>query len=138
MELRDLKYKKYRRTNIAEMIPYGSTLSWGESISISEVDLKNGSPKKGDMIARNPKNHEDKWLVAEKYFKDNFEDTEGIRSYSWDELYSLRRFVEAQRSLIVKNHEESKIATEMMCLAFTANTLTDVLNEMTTMLEKIN
>jgi hypothetical protein len=25
------------------------------------------------MIARNPKNHTDKWLVAAKYFADNFE-----------------------------------------------------------------
>ncbi len=42
-------------------------------ISISDEDLKNGSPKLGDMIARNPKNHSDQWLVAEQYFKDNFE-----------------------------------------------------------------
>ena len=33
-------------------------------VSISEADLNNGSPKIGDMIARNPKNHNDKWLVA--------------------------------------------------------------------------
>lgn len=26
------------------------------------------------MIARNPKNHEDQWLVAKKYFEDNFEE----------------------------------------------------------------
>lgn len=44
-----------------------------ESISVSEADKKNGSPKEGDMIARNPKNHEDQWLIAEKYHKDNFE-----------------------------------------------------------------
>lgn len=25
------------------------------------------------MIARNPKNHEDKWYVARKYFEDNLE-----------------------------------------------------------------
>jgi hypothetical protein len=25
------------------------------------------------MIARNPKNHDDQWLVAAKYFADNFE-----------------------------------------------------------------
>ena len=42
-------------------------------VSISDVDLANGSPKIGDMIARNPKNHLDQWLVAEQYFKDNFE-----------------------------------------------------------------
>lgn len=42
-------------------------------VSISDVDLSNGSPKIGDMIARNPKNHLDQWLVAGEYFKDNFE-----------------------------------------------------------------
>lgn len=44
------------------------------SACISEEDKKAGSPKVGDMIARNPKNHLDKWLVAEKYFQDNFEE----------------------------------------------------------------
>ena len=65
-------YKEYTRTNIAEMRPYkkGEKLT---SVSISEADKKNGSPKVGDMIARNPKNNNDKWLVAKKYFKDNFQ-----------------------------------------------------------------
>lgn len=64
-------YKQYTRTNIAEMRPYkkGEKLS---KVSISDADNQNGSPKNGDMIARNPKNHNDKWLVAKKYFKDNF------------------------------------------------------------------
>jgi hypothetical protein len=42
-------------------------------VSISEADLKNGSPKIGDKIARNPKNHLDQWLIAKQYFEDNFE-----------------------------------------------------------------
>lgn len=42
-------------------------------VSISDADRKNGSPKIGDMIARNPKNHFDQWLVAKQYFEDNFE-----------------------------------------------------------------
>ena len=42
-------------------------------VSISNVDRNAGSPKPGDMIARNPKNHADKWLVAAEYFTDNFE-----------------------------------------------------------------
>jgi len=42
-------------------------------VSISVEDLANGSPKIGDMIARNPKNHNDQWLVAQQYFSDNFE-----------------------------------------------------------------
>lgn len=42
-------------------------------ISISQPDEMNGSPKVGDMIARNPKNHDDQWLVAKQYFEDNLE-----------------------------------------------------------------
>lgn len=41
---------------------------------ISSEDIKAGSPKLGDMIARNPKNHKDQWLVAKEYFNDNFEE----------------------------------------------------------------
>ena len=66
------EYKQYRRTQVAEMRPYqrGDDLN---GVSISDVDRNAGSPKPGDMIARNPKNHTDKWLVAAKYFADNFE-----------------------------------------------------------------
>ena len=42
-------------------------------VSISQEDLKNGSPMLGDMVARNPKNRKDQWLVAKQYFEDNFE-----------------------------------------------------------------
>ena len=42
-------------------------------VSISDADRTNGSPKVGDMIARNPKNHNDLWLVAAKYFEENLE-----------------------------------------------------------------
>jgi len=40
------------------------------SINFRDV-LDNLSPKIGDMIAINPKNHFDQWLIEEKYFKDN-------------------------------------------------------------------
>jgi len=43
-------------------------------VSISDADRAKGSPKIGDMIARNPKNHDDQWLVANEYFKENFEE----------------------------------------------------------------
>jgi hypothetical protein len=67
-------YKRYRRTQIAEMIPVGQLSQFEmEGVSISKPDLEAGSPKHGDMVARNPKNHADRWLVAEQYFKDNFE-----------------------------------------------------------------
>lgn len=65
-------FTEYRRTQIAEMRPYteGETLT---NVSISKPDVEAGSPKLGDMIARNPKNHADQWLVAAQYFADNFE-----------------------------------------------------------------
>jgi hypothetical protein len=81
-------FKEYRRKQIAELRPVTQNdiehykasctiekipafMEW--RVSISAEDLKNGSPKIGDMIARNPKNYLDEWLVAELYFNDNFE-----------------------------------------------------------------
>jgi len=68
------EFKQYRRKSISEMRPYveGETLT--DKVSISQADKDNGSPKLGDMIARNPKNHNDEWLVAKDYFDDNLEE----------------------------------------------------------------
>lgn len=66
-------FKQYRRTQIAEMTPWTPDLNLPQRISVSEPDRLNGSPKIGDMVARNPKNHDDLWLVAAQYFADNFE-----------------------------------------------------------------
>jgi hypothetical protein len=65
-------FQQYRRRQIAELRPYvqGEALA---GVSVSEVDRAAGSPQDGDMIARNPKNHADQWLVARQYFQDNFE-----------------------------------------------------------------
>jgi hypothetical protein len=71
-----MEFNQYLRTNLAE----GAELSGKEGaqnlmdskVSISQADLDNGSPKQGDMLLRNPENHNDKWLVAEAYFKSNF------------------------------------------------------------------
>jgi hypothetical protein len=43
------------------------------AVMISAPDRKKGSPKIGDMIARNADNHRDQWLISEEYFKTNFE-----------------------------------------------------------------
>ena len=86
--MESLKFKQYKRKEIAELRPVTdvdiksfeidkhphSLRDTQFKVSISDADLKNGSPKIGDMIARNPKNHNDQWLVAEQYFKDNFEE----------------------------------------------------------------
>ena len=65
-------FTRYRRKQIAELRPYEPGENLAE-VSISAPDKEAGSPKVGDMIARNPKNHADKWLVAAQYFADNFE-----------------------------------------------------------------
>ena len=65
-------FKRFNRKQIAELRPYvlGEAL---EDVSISAADRLAGSPKDGDMIARNPANHSDQWLVAREYFLKNFE-----------------------------------------------------------------
>lgn len=75
-------FKKYEKKQIAELrfvtdreIELKSLGAKVGGFSISDVDLKNGSPKKGDMIARNPKNRADKWLVSKEYFEENFKPT---------------------------------------------------------------
>lgn len=67
------EFKQYRRKQIAELRRFepGENLI---GVSVSAPDREAGSPKAGDMIARNPKNHADKWLVAAQYFADNFEE----------------------------------------------------------------
>lgn len=61
--------KEYKDTNIIKAKGFSNF-----RVSISDVDKKeNSSPKIGDMIAINPKNPTDQWLIEEKYFKDNHE-----------------------------------------------------------------
>lgn len=64
-------FKKYRRKQIAEMADWEPGYDM-TGVSVSAADKAAGSPKIGDKIARNPKNHADEWLVAAAYFADNF------------------------------------------------------------------
>jgi len=82
-----MEFTKFKRKQVAELRPVTekdlrafkndkvihSLKDTEFKVSISDADLKNGSPKIGDMIARNPINHNDQWLVAKQYFTDNFE-----------------------------------------------------------------
>lgn len=75
------EFKQYRRKAIAELrfvtedeLDKGAEYLNSVGISISVADLANGAPKPGDMIARNPENHGDQWLVAADYFAANFEE----------------------------------------------------------------
>lgn len=62
-------WKKYRRKGLSEMRPYVP----GEDLSAISVSEQDAPPKSGDMIARNPENHLDQWLVANAYFTKNLE-----------------------------------------------------------------
>jgi len=72
-----MEFKQYRRKQIAELRPYREGEELSDRVSISAADRENGSPKPGDMIARNPNDHNDQWLVSKEYFEENFEPLEG-------------------------------------------------------------
>ena len=65
-------FRQYRRKQIAELAPWTPGFDMTR-VSVSAADKEGGSPKTGDMIARNPQNHDDKWLVSKSYFDENFE-----------------------------------------------------------------
>jgi len=67
------EFKQYRRKQIAEIRPYVPGEDLSDRVGVSAIDREAGSPKEGDMIARDPKNHADQWLVAKAYFEENFE-----------------------------------------------------------------
>lgn len=60
-------FKNYRKTAIQPMRPYipGEDLT---GISVSDQD----TPAEGGMIAVNPDNADDKWYVAEEFYKANY------------------------------------------------------------------
>jgi len=66
------EFKQYQRRGLSEMRSYikGEDLT---GISVSDTDTPEIDM---GMIARNPKNHEDQWYVAKKYFEDNLIEVE--------------------------------------------------------------
>lgn len=80
-----MEFKQFRRKQIAELRPYKQDEILPLSVSISAADIGKGSPRVGDMIARNPKNHDDQWLVAAKYFADNFEPMEETKEMNCEQ-----------------------------------------------------
>lgn len=64
--------KLYRKKQLQPMAPWGKDINM-DIVSVSDADKKNGSPKAGDMIAYNPTMKGDAWLVAEAFFKANYE-----------------------------------------------------------------
>jgi len=66
-----MTWSLYRKTGITEMRPYRPDEDL-TGISVSPND----TPKAGDMIARNPENYKDQWLVAKEFFLKNYEPVE--------------------------------------------------------------
>ncbi len=67
-----IDYKQYKRSAVAEMADWEPGFNM-EGVSVSDADRANGAPQPGDKIARNPDDHNDRWLVNAAYFAANFE-----------------------------------------------------------------
>lgn len=81
MRLSEESFREFKRKDSAELRPYEEGEDLGD-VSISAADRRNGSPKKGDMIARNPDDHSDQWLVARRFFKKHYVAEAGGSGYS--------------------------------------------------------
>lgn len=69
-----MEFKQYRRTGLSEMVEWREFTGNMELVSISAADkLLTNEDFMNGYIARNPKNHNDMWYVAKKYFDDNLE-----------------------------------------------------------------
>lgn len=86
-----MEFKQYQRKQIGELRPYVPGEALLGSVSISEADIANGSPKQGDMIARNPKNHADQWLVSAQFFADNYEPAQAASGMGIGEAVAAMR-----------------------------------------------
>lgn len=63
----------YRKKGVQPMVPWveGMDLT---GVSIGPDDVANGSPQTGDMIAHDPDNLADKWLINAKFHTDKYEE----------------------------------------------------------------
>jgi len=62
----------YRKTALQELHPWTTDTPMA-LVSISASDAEKGCPKPGDMIACNPDDVTDWWLIEEQFFKDSYE-----------------------------------------------------------------
>lgn len=68
-------WKRYRKIALTEMIPW-SVIYPMNRVQVSPEDRDQGSPQTGDMIARQPDNHEDQWLIRAEVFKATYVEVE--------------------------------------------------------------
>ena len=66
-------WAKYRKIQIDELRPYAKGEQLGAGVKIAPEDRDTGSPKDGDMLARDPEKPDEQWLVSGRYFNANYE-----------------------------------------------------------------
>lgn len=66
------KMQFFRKKELQPMIPWEQNMPM-TLVSVSDADKSSGSPKEGDMIAFNPKDPTDMWLVAKDYIAENYD-----------------------------------------------------------------
>lgn len=64
--------KLYRKKQLIEAERWQPGIDM-EGVNVHELDKKGGSPKTGDMIARDPENPVDRWLISAAYFKRSYD-----------------------------------------------------------------
>ncbi len=65
-------FKTYRRRAVIEVEPWVKGYDT-QGVSVNSAAGRKGSPKAGDVIARNPKDYTDRWLITEQQLKSDFE-----------------------------------------------------------------
>ena len=83
-------WKEYQKTALWEMRPYVPNEDLN-GISVSDYEI----PRKGGMIARNPKNHSDQWYVACDFFRENYAPAERDAAL-------LQQYVDVANDLVSK------------------------------------
>ena len=64
------EWKKYRKSTVTEMIPWSADVSM-DAITVG-VEDRADHPRLGDMVARDPANPSDMWLVVKEFFEANY------------------------------------------------------------------
>jgi len=72
------KVEYYIKNMPQPMVRYEEGMAVSEGLSISAADKANGSPKDGDMIATNPNNPNDQWLISKDFFEKNYVKAPGV------------------------------------------------------------
>lgn len=67
------EYKWYKKFQLVKMTPWKPGFDMN-GVSVSEADQRNGSPHLGDMIAVNPVDSTDCYLVSHEYFQSHYEE----------------------------------------------------------------